>query len=227
MDKLVNCKACGKEIAKGVKKCPHCGKDQRSFFGKHKIVTGILVIVILIILGTALGGNKGTSTSSNSGSSAKASGVSKKTADNKKYSFDKFMKVTMGMSYDQVKGILGDGTEESSTGSGDLKTISYSWKNDDGSNMSVMLQGNKVITKSQAFLQSMDANVTMDKYNKISNGMPYDQVKGSLGEGQLISQSSILGSTAEIYSWMNKDGSNMNITFKDGKVESKAQFNLK
>ncbi|MDJ1630451.1 hypothetical protein QNN00_04875 [Bacillus velezensis] len=28
---LVSCKACGKEIAKGVKKCPNCGKDQRNF----------------------------------------------------------------------------------------------------------------------------------------------------------------------------------------------------
>lgn len=29
--KLVPCKACGQEIAKGVKKCPNCGKDQRNF----------------------------------------------------------------------------------------------------------------------------------------------------------------------------------------------------
>lgn len=45
---MVNCKACGKEIAKGVKKCPHCGKDQRNFFMRHKIITGILVIVLLV-----------------------------------------------------------------------------------------------------------------------------------------------------------------------------------
>lgn len=48
---MVNCKACGKEIAKGVKKCPHCGKDQRNFFMRYKIITGILVIVLLIGIG--------------------------------------------------------------------------------------------------------------------------------------------------------------------------------
>lgn len=54
---MVNCKACGKEIAKGVKKCPHCGKDQRNFFMKHKIITGILVIILLAALGGVMGGD--------------------------------------------------------------------------------------------------------------------------------------------------------------------------
>lgn len=60
---MVNCKACGKEIAKGVKKCPHCGKDQRNFFMKHKIITGILVIVLLAGIGGAIGGNDEPSSS--------------------------------------------------------------------------------------------------------------------------------------------------------------------
>lgn len=46
MSKLVNCKACQKEIAKGVNKCPSCGKDQRNWFGKHKIITGIIVLAV-------------------------------------------------------------------------------------------------------------------------------------------------------------------------------------
>lgn len=53
---MVNCKACGKEIAKGVKKCPHCGKDQRNFFMKHKILSGILILVLIGTIGGALGG---------------------------------------------------------------------------------------------------------------------------------------------------------------------------
>ncbi|MDQ7094285.1 zinc ribbon domain-containing protein [Desulfosporosinus sp. PR] len=61
---MVNCKACGKEIAKGVKKCPHCGKDQRNFFGRHKILTGIVaLIVIIIIVSVSSGGGKSKATS--------------------------------------------------------------------------------------------------------------------------------------------------------------------
>lgn len=51
--KIINCKACGKEVAKGAKKCPSCGKDNRNFFAKHKIITGILVIVIIVALGSS------------------------------------------------------------------------------------------------------------------------------------------------------------------------------
>ena len=64
---LVNCKACGKEIGKGVKKCVNCGADQRNFFVKHKIITGILVLVIIGI-GSAMGsgGKSNTTTAPNS-----------------------------------------------------------------------------------------------------------------------------------------------------------------
>ncbi len=65
MENLVKCKACGKEIAKGVKKCPSCGKDQRNFFMKHKIITGIAVLFILGAIGSQLGGDDDTTTTTN------------------------------------------------------------------------------------------------------------------------------------------------------------------
>ena len=57
---VVNCKACGQEIGKGVKKCVHCGADQRNFFGKHKIITGILAIVVIVIIASAMSGGDKT-----------------------------------------------------------------------------------------------------------------------------------------------------------------------
>lgn len=70
MAKMVTCKACGNEIAKGAKSCPSCGNDNRSFFGKHKIISGILILVVLSAFGSALGGGNG---SSNSASNAPSS----------------------------------------------------------------------------------------------------------------------------------------------------------
>ena len=51
---LVNCKACDAGIAKGVKKCPGCGKDQRNFFMKHKIISLILIALVFGGVSTAL-----------------------------------------------------------------------------------------------------------------------------------------------------------------------------
>ncbi len=61
---LVKCKACEKEIAKGVKKCPGCGKDQRNFFSRHKIITGILALIILSVIGSAMNKPSTTTTAS-------------------------------------------------------------------------------------------------------------------------------------------------------------------
>lgn len=62
MANLVKCKACGKEIAKGVKKCPNCGKDQRNWFMRHKIMTFIGAIILIAIIGSAIGGGNDTDT---------------------------------------------------------------------------------------------------------------------------------------------------------------------
>jgi hypothetical protein len=48
---LKKCKACDNEISDDVKKCPHCGKDCRNWFAKHKIITFIGCLVLLSILG--------------------------------------------------------------------------------------------------------------------------------------------------------------------------------
>lgn len=54
------CKYCKKEIPKSANFCSYCSKDQRNFFMKHKIISVIGILVILCIIGGALGskGNK-------------------------------------------------------------------------------------------------------------------------------------------------------------------------
>ena len=52
--KLTNCKTCGNEISKGAKCCPNCGSDNRKFYAKHKILTGLLA---LFIIGSVGGGD--------------------------------------------------------------------------------------------------------------------------------------------------------------------------
>lgn len=68
MSKMTSCKACGKEIAKGAK-CPSCGKDNRNFFMKHKVISFILAIIIIGGIGSAMGGDKNATTDSSKSAS--------------------------------------------------------------------------------------------------------------------------------------------------------------
>lgn len=62
MSKLTTCKSCKKEISKGVKSCPNCGKDNRSFFARHKIITGIATLLVLGIISAASSGGSDATT---------------------------------------------------------------------------------------------------------------------------------------------------------------------
>lgn len=47
MENTKTCKFCTKEIAKDAKRCPECGGDLRNWFARHKILTGLLVLIVL------------------------------------------------------------------------------------------------------------------------------------------------------------------------------------
>jgi hypothetical protein len=63
---LRTCPGCSKELGINVKKyCPHCGKDLRNWFMRHKIITFIGGFILLCILSNAGKDNANTNTSSN------------------------------------------------------------------------------------------------------------------------------------------------------------------
>lgn len=64
---MKKCKSCQSEIDDKAKKCPKCQADQRNWFVKHKILTGILVIILISIVAN-MGGSKNNTSSNNSAS---------------------------------------------------------------------------------------------------------------------------------------------------------------
>jgi len=69
---MKKCKSCQSEIDDKAKKCPKCQADQRNWFAKHKILTGILVIILIVIISSSSGNkNKGTNTVTTQGSNNK------------------------------------------------------------------------------------------------------------------------------------------------------------
>ena len=192
----------------------------------------VIVVVIVIIVG-AIGcsGSKkdNTNTESKTDTNVEKQTTVEETKNKKedtKITYENFLNVKMGDSYENVVALLGEGTESSSVDVNDIKTVMYEWKGSGISNMNVTVQNGEVTGKAQLGLQTMDAKITMDLYNQVQNGMSYDEVKDILGEGQIVSQNKIMDMESTMYSYMNKDGSNANFTFSNGKLDLKAQFNL-
>lgn len=198
-----------------------------------------ILIAIIVIIGAIGGGkndtkdkevattNSETSSSASNETSSNETETSTKKEEDTKINYDNFLNIQMGMTYDQVKEVIGEGEEVSSSEIEGIKTVMYSWQGKGLDNISVTIQNDAVTNKAQTGLMDMDAGITMDKYNQIQNGMTYDQVKEILGEGQILSETKIMDMTSIVYEYINKDGSNANFTFDANGMSMKAQFNLK
>lgn len=146
-------------------------------------------------------------------------------------SLDKFNKIELGMSYDQVKGIMGsEGNETSSTKSRSYEAKSYEWKGEKFARISVRFQNGELVSKSQSGITSSrdgSADLSQDKFNKIQNGMSYSEVKDILGsEGEMTRMSKFGTNTTTSYTWKGPKYSRILTTFRNDKLENKSQSGL-
>jgi hypothetical protein len=69
--------------------------------------------------------------------------------------------------------------------------------------------------------------VTQAQYDRILDGMTYEEVRNLNGtSGQVLSRSNLAGTTTVMYSWANSNGSNMSAMFQNDRLVNKAQFGL-
>jgi outer membrane protein assembly factor BamE (lipoprotein component of BamABCDE complex) len=213
------------------------------------------LIVLFIIIGVATSGGSKSSTKTTTSTTTKSdanlsSSTSKPTDTNQTNATttpasndgvltkEKFDKITDGMTYDQVKAIVGSDGEllsESGDKGTEFYTEMYQFKTDGFlSNSTMMFQGGKLINKSQVGLGGNNSNVKIDKakYDQIQNGMTYEQVQQIAGgEGEILSESGQKGT--DLYTIMvqyegNGDlGANVSLMFQGNKLQTKAQFGLK
>jgi outer membrane protein assembly factor BamE (lipoprotein component of BamABCDE complex) len=146
-------------------------------------------------------------------------------------STEKFSKLELGMSYEQVKAIMGSpGTTLSETKSGSFSSASYEWKGDKFARISVRFTNDELTYKSQSGLSPASGTdeINQEKFNKINIGMTYDEVKAIIGsDGELTSQMKIGKVNSVNYRWKGERYSNIFASFKDGKLQNKTQNGLK
>ena len=74
-------------------------------------------------------------------------------------------------------------------------------------------------------------SITASEFNKIKNGMTYEEVVKIVGcEGELGADASFGSYSSEIYTWKGLlyyiSGANANVTFSNGRVSGKASIGL-
>lgn len=150
---------------------------------------------------------------------------------------EKFNQIESGMTYDEVKNIIGsDGSVLSETGEKgtEFYTVIYEWETDGVfSNANFTFQGDKLLNKSQiGVTDASDATITKEEFDKISNGMTYEQIVEIIGgEGDKLSESGNEGDQYHTVMYMYNGegdlGANANFTFQGGKLQNKSQMGLK
>ncbi|WP_413159997.1 hypothetical protein ACL6C3_16370 [Capilliphycus salinus ALCB114379] len=158
-----------------------------------------------------------------------------------------------GMSYEEVKEIMGGNPGEKDRGfrenSGQEDSpVMYHWINPDGSSITVVFNGeNQVInlgsynltpplhtnlsrTEDNRLRNLSQSPITIDYYNKLKIGMTYDEVKtimGSEGKTEQELYNSQGESSQRRYHWLNPDNSGIIVVFDgENRVRSIVTRNL-
>ncbi|MFZ1701362.1 MAG: hypothetical protein WBO10_12360 [Pyrinomonadaceae bacterium] len=137
---------------------------------------------------------------------------------------EKFMKMELDMSYQQVKDIM---TVE---GKELTKDRSYSWHGENSASVNANFKDGKLESKFQGQLGPTKGTneISMDTVDKIKTGMSYEAVKKLLGfEGELESANKEDSSTNLKYRWRNADFGSVAVDFLDNKVAQKNVVNIK
>lgn len=93
----------------------------------------------------------------------------------------------------------------------------------------IAIMQNDWIQQSISGATSDDEYITLDEFNKIENGMTYEEVKKIVGSpGEVSSESGSGNYKVQIITWYGNGvaGSNANVTFMNGIVNGKAQVGL-
>lgn len=147
---------------------------------------------------------------------------------------EKFNQLTVGMKYDEVVKILGSaGTESSSSSSAGNTYKTYKWEGEKNARITGMFKNNELTSKNQTSLRSTSpsaatADLTMAKYDQLQTGMSLAEAVKIIGsEGSQTSNSTSGSYKSATYKWEGDKNARIYVIFKDDKIQSKSQSNLK
>lgn len=213
-------------------------KFKKPFYKKWWVWLIALVIIGSIAVGGGEDSSQPVNTSNGASEESDESKDTSKDKDSAKLSEEEFGKIKDGMTYEEVVEIIGsEGEVLSETGEKgtDLHTVMYTWEGEGslGANANLTFQGGELVNKSQFGVgEGSDVKVTKEQFDKIENGMTYDEVVNIIGgEGNLLSESGEKGTDMHTvmyeYSGEGDLGANASFMFQGGELVNKSQMGLK
>ena len=200
-----------------------------------KNLTG-LIILIFVVAGCSFLKKDETKTIDAPISNTITKTDTKTETSSSRLTLEKFNQLQNGMKYEEAVKILGnDGTETSSFSSGNLKTVTYKWEGEKYARITAVFRNGELTSKIQSNLKSENSDnsvsksdLTLSKYNQINNGMNYEDAVKIIGtEGTSMSSSTVGKMKLASYKWEGEKAGKIFATFKDDKLSSKSQINLK
>lgn len=205
-------------------------------------ILNLTLIAVILITGAGCGfltkadrvGEKVTPLAPTNTTAATTEAPSAPKTDASALTVEKFDRLKNGMSYAEVKAIIGqEGTQNSSSESGRYKIESYKWEGADYARIYATFRNDKLISKSQSKLEGpgspapASADLSMDKFNNINTGMSYEEVVKILGSEGTQTRSSQAGKyKSESYKWEGDGYKRVFATFRNGKLTTKSQTRL-
>ena len=143
----------------------------------------------------------------------------------------KYNKVNLGMSYDEVKDIMGSaGTQISTSDIGGMSMATYQWLTaDETGTCAVAFKNGKVSTKMQMNVARTDPVATKAKFDKVKEGMTYKEVReifGAEGVVTYMDADEDFGYEYVEYMWNGPDDSFAQVVFDGGKVSLSSENGL-
>lgn len=155
---------------------------------------------------------------------------------------EKYKKLKEGMTYAQVKNILGsDGVQDESDKidfmGNTINSVIYTWQDSESASITVMFQNDKMTMKSQFGLDiensvaNKETNITIEKFDRVKEGMTYEevvQILGGPGDEASSNEITIMGNKVKsvLYGWKGSDLSSIAAMFQNNKLVSKSQIGL-
>lgn len=193
----------------------------------------ILVVIVVIGVGSSMGGSKDSKSSSSSSSNA-----SNNSSKISKANFDKInVSDSDGTSTSDVESLFGKKASSTSTQTiENTESKMYTWdKVKDGdmlSNVIIGFSNDRAISKSISGLKvTRDSKISLADFSSITNGMTKSDVEKKFDKPNGYDVTNIAGYSSEIWMYTSdikgEAGANFNITFTGDTVSGETQTSMK